>query len=380
MSFYDDVIFPESISLYAFSGKRMRLTDISPQRGGFDQRNVGWSQGRRTYDAGMVARPASQWNLIDDFFEIVDGPAYGFLLKDPTDYKIAASQGMLMPIDGGVDAGTIGLGYGVPTYQAYKHLTVASRTKDRLIQKLKAGTIILLRNGVPVTAGIAAGNYSVDVTTGKFTFVADTTKSPSANSTKAITGISQANPGSVTCVGHGFVTGDKIKIISVGGMTQVNNLYFTITVVDADHFTIGVNTSAYTAYTSGGSAIKYGITQTNVVRINSAAHGFSNGDVVYLTGVVGTIEVNDLRFTVTAASANYFELSGIDGSAYTAYTSGGTISKFPQPTDTLTFSSEFYVPVRFVADELAWHTVSRSGSELLIDGPSVLLIEDRGPF
>ena len=37
-----------------------------------------------------------------------------------------------------------------------------------------------------------------------------------------ITGISQANPGVVTSVGHGMVTGDWVYIEGVAGMTQIN--------------------------------------------------------------------------------------------------------------------------------------------------------------
>lgn len=71
---------------------------------------------------------------------------------------------------------------------------------------------------------------------------------------KAITGISQANPGNVTAVAHGFATGDIIIIEGVVGMTQVNSRYYTITVTGVDNFTIGVDTSAYTAWSSGGIA------------------------------------------------------------------------------------------------------------------------------
>jgi hypothetical protein len=74
--------------------------------------------------------------------------------------------------------------------------------------------------------------------------------------TKVITNITQANPGNVTAVGHGYTTGDVVKIASVVGMTQVNNLYFTIIVTGVDNFTIGVNTTAYTAYSSGGTSAK----------------------------------------------------------------------------------------------------------------------------
>ena len=72
--------------------------------------------------------------------------------------------------------------------------------------------------------------------------------------TKPVSAVTKANPGSVTCVGHGFSTGDGIGFLSVGGMTELNGNVYTITKVDADTFTIGVDSSAYTTYTSGGTA------------------------------------------------------------------------------------------------------------------------------
>lgn len=73
---------------------------------------------------------------------------------------------------------------------------------------------------------------------------------------KNITAITQANPGKVTIAAHGYSNGDVVYISGVLGMTQVNNLFFTVTVVDANNFAIGVNTSAYTAYSSAGTAQK----------------------------------------------------------------------------------------------------------------------------
>ena len=71
---------------------------------------------------------------------------------------------------------------------------------------------------------------------------------------KAISAATQANPGQITAVGHGWETGDEVTIDGVVGMTQLNGGTFSITKVDADNFTIGVDTSAYTAYVSGGNA------------------------------------------------------------------------------------------------------------------------------
>lgn len=72
----------------------------------------------------------------------------------------------------------------------------------------------------------------------------------------AITAITQANPGSVTSTAHGFSTDDVITISDVVGMTEINDTDFTITKVDADTYTIGVDTSSYTAYSSGGYGYK----------------------------------------------------------------------------------------------------------------------------
>lgn len=75
-------------------------------------------------------------------------------------------------------------------------------------------------------------------------------------SESAITAITAASPGSVTSASHGFSTGDVITISGVVGMTEVNDTDFTITVSNANTYTIGVDTSSYTAYSSGGYGYK----------------------------------------------------------------------------------------------------------------------------
>ncbi len=72
-------------------------------------------------------------------------------------------------------------------------------------------------------------------------------------STMAVTGITQANPGVVTTLlNHGLPTGQVINIAGIVGMTELNNTPLTITVLTEKTFSIGVDTSAYTAYVSGG--------------------------------------------------------------------------------------------------------------------------------
>jgi len=74
--------------------------------------------------------------------------------------------------------------------------------------------------------------------------------------TKTITAITQANPCQVTVVGHGLTTGDYVLIGSLAGMTELRNKIYKVTVVDANNFTLyGVNSTAFSAYIGGGTAI-----------------------------------------------------------------------------------------------------------------------------
>ena len=71
-----------------------------------------------------------------------------------------------------------------------------------------------------------------------------------------------------------------------------------------------------------------GATAANPVVITSAGHGFSNGDKISISKVVGMVELTvETAFTIANKATNTFELSGVDGSSYTAYTSGGIATK-----------------------------------------------------
>lgn len=66
--------------------------------------------------------------------------------------------------------------------------------------------------------------------------------------------------------------------------------------------------------------------------VTSNAHGFNNGDIVDIAGVVGEIELNGRQFKVANKTANTFELQDLDGNnivgvGYAAYVSGGTVAR-----------------------------------------------------
>lgn len=70
-----------------------------------------------------------------------------------------------------------------------------------------------------------------------------------------ITGIAQpTNPTQITSVNHNLVTGAVILIENVGGMTQLNGNFYTITVIDPNTFSLnGIDNTAFGAYTTGGT-------------------------------------------------------------------------------------------------------------------------------
>lgn len=70
----------------------------------------------------------------------------------------------------------------------------------------------------------------------------------------SITAASQANPCTITASGHGLSNGDRVLITGVVGMTELNNREFEVAGVSgADFDLLGVNSSTYTAYSSGGT-------------------------------------------------------------------------------------------------------------------------------
>lgn len=212
--------------------------------------------------------------------------------------------------------------------------------------------------------------------------------------TGTITGITQANPCVITCSGgHSHLLSDEITISGVVGMTELNGNTYTITARSNTTITLGaVDSSAYTAYSSGGTTtgpygilspfktaelfeIQYaqsadviwlthnnfktqkltrtghtawtltdytpnedqnaktitGATQANPCVITATSHGYATGDRIRIKDIVGMTELNDRTFVITYATANTFSLNGVDSTGYTAYSSAGTANKDSDP-------------------------------------------------
>lgn len=95
------------------------------------------------------------------------------------------------------------------------------------------------------------------------------------------------------------------------------------------------------------------ITQAAAAKITfTASHGLSVGHTIHISGVVGMTQINGKRAAVTGIDSATQVTVGINSTAYTAYSSAGTIHTIPQTGEDVRAGFEFDVPVRFETDLL----------------------------
>lgn len=150
---------------------------------------------------------------------------------------------------------------------------------------------------------------------------------------------------------RGLMTGNSMVVSGVTGTTEANGTW-SIVVDDATHVTLTGSVYA-NAYVSGGTTVTQSgymriksagayvvedptnisaITTANPLVITSNAHGYQNGDWVYISGVGGMTELNGLTWVVEEVTANTYQLVDLFGNSvsslgFGAYTSGGTAER-----------------------------------------------------
>lgn len=100
----------------------------------------------------------------------------------------------------------------------------------------------------------------------------------------------------------------------------------------------------------------------------------SPSDIIYASGISGTAAslLNGVPLTVAAVGTGYVTVS-VNTTGLTA--TGGTAARRAMASE-LTYSAEFYVPVRYNSDSLAGVGIDRSGDSLLIRTNGIGLVED----
>ncbi|MZR30896.1 DUF2460 domain-containing protein [Sneathiella litorea] len=153
MSFHD-VRFPTRISYGAVGGPRFSTT-VQILNSGFEQRNINWAQARREYSFDISPSRGEDWTTVLNFFHARRGRAYGFRLKDFSDFELAEQS--------------IGTGDNSTTeFQIFKRYIDDDELAppyDRELKKIVADTVEVSVDGTPLASG-----WSVDETTGILTF------------------------------------------------------------------------------------------------------------------------------------------------------------------------------------------------------------------
>lgn len=119
--------------------------------------------------------------------------------------------------------------------------------------------------------------------------------------TITITGISQAANAVVTTANTGTLeNGDIVLIEGVSGMTQVNDILFTVgNLVANTSFTIGVDSQGYSAYVSGGTAKEFNVTTLGYIQETNVKYEKTKEDINDETGAVVKTLFNDAATGMT---------------------------------------------------------------------------------
>jgi hypothetical protein len=238
---------------------------------------------------------------------------------------------------------------GVDRFELYNYSNQNSTANPGVVKQanwfngMPAGSAFVTKN-----TNSAATDSSSVITSGGFTLFND--NNPVLYPAQALSGISQANPAVVSETGHGYSTGDYVRLTNLVGMTQLNGILFQITVIDANSFSIPINTSGFAAAATGGYSTKVqdpglfepadvvitNITQaTNAQVSTSVPHNLTVGAYVnfYVYAPFGMVQIYNMVGQVISVVDALNYVVNINTSAFTAFAypaSGGPAYTQPQ--------------------------------------------------
>lgn len=173
----------------------------------------------------------------------------------------------------------------------------------------------------PVTIGgvILSGAYPVALVLGTTNYQI-TAQSPATQTrtNATITGATQANPCVITAA-NTFANGDLVYIAGVVGMTQLTSGLYTVSAPAAGNFTLtGINSTGYTAYTSGGVAriaqvpVFSTVSASSVVTVTFQNHGLAVGNTFNfpIATTIAGITVSGTYDVVSVSSTSVFTITG----------------------------------------------------------------------
>lgn len=189
---------------------------------------------------------------------------------------------------------------------------------------------------------------------------------------KATTGITAATQGVVTSTGHGLAVGDVVVFQDIVGMTQLNKrIAVVVAVGDANTFTIDIDTSGFSAYSSGGNVGKAELFTDD-----------RSGGLTGSMGGTGTINYATGAFTLTFSAnvtnlgevvSDYYTEDATDadsgGSNFGAYLDFNESGGSPSISDSMTFRQDdagFFMGLGIIgATNYCLHTIKTYALRLI---------------
>lgn len=220
---------------YGVTGGPSYNTTVVRYGNGYEYRQANWLYPLHRYTLAKVESTEAIFDEVLKWFHAAQGRLSGFRLKDHADYKSCAITGTPAATDQSIGTGDSS----TVAFQLQKLYTIGSTTQKRLITKPVTGTTRIAVGGVELVQ-----QWTVDTTTGIVTF--------SANKTGSITGISQASQATVTAT-NTLQADDTVYISGVSGMTEINGARYKVVSATSGSFVIDLNTTGYSAYSSGGT-------------------------------------------------------------------------------------------------------------------------------
>ena len=204
-------------------------------------RNSNWPLARRRFNLSkfITAQREAQYEELLDWFYIARGRFRGFRIKDFADFK---SSNIATDIDFTDQQLAVANGSTV-AFQLIKIRTIGSFTHNATILKPVSGTV---RIGVDGNEWPST-EFSVDTTTGIVTLT-------DRGTPPAINAIVLGNPTTIQLASTSpYVDGDYVFATGIGGTVQLNNQWWRVITSSGSEFTLDVDSTIFTPFTSGGT-------------------------------------------------------------------------------------------------------------------------------
>ena len=225
----------------------------------------------------------------------------------------------------------------------------------------------------------SSGDLGNVLTSGGFTFFSAGTPQFGAIQAMASTYVTQASAANITVTGHGYSTGDTVWVYGTTGMLQIAGAPYVITYVDANNFTIPVNSSGFAAAATAGFVKKFNFPDlyipevcyiTAVTKASSAVittninHSFVVGQEVFfiVPSAWGMTQLDSFLYNRTNSVPQIAIVTAVTANTLTVNINSTGFSTFAYPTSATAALGVTFPQVMSIGDYNTGYSLTSSGT------------------